>query len=45
MRSPSSLSTSLTQQCGGPIEQIRVGDIAWCSPGVEHWDGAAPPPP
>ncbi|BEL03769.1 hypothetical protein Q0Z83_019600 [Actinoplanes sichuanensis] len=34
--------TGLTQQWGGPIEQIRPGDVIWCPPGVKHWHGAAP---
>src|SRR3954452_17101918 len=30
-------------QCaGGPIEEIRPGDIVWFPPGVKHWHGAAP---
>jgi quercetin dioxygenase-like cupin family protein len=31
-----------TQQWGGPIEEIRAGDVVWCPPGVKHWHGAAP---
>jgi quercetin dioxygenase-like cupin family protein len=30
------------QREGGPIEQIRAGDIVWFSPGEKHWHGAAP---
>lgn len=30
-------------QCaGGPVEQIRPGDVVWISPGEKHWHGAAP---
>lgn len=30
-------------QCwGGPIEEIRPGDIVWFPPGEKHWHGAAP---
>ncbi len=30
-------------QCeGGPVEEIRPGDIVWFPPGVKHWHGAAP---
>ena len=30
-------------QCwGGPIEEIRPGDVVWFSPGEKHWHGAAP---
>ncbi|MEY2832601.1 MAG: hypothetical protein RLZZ574_1859 [Cyanobacteriota bacterium] len=31
-----------TQQWGGSIEEIRVGDVVWCPPGVKHWHGASP---
>ncbi|HWI25591.1 MAG TPA: cupin domain-containing protein [Stellaceae bacterium] len=31
-----------TQVWGGPVEQIRPGDVIWCPPGVKHWHGAAP---
>jgi quercetin dioxygenase-like cupin family protein len=28
-------------QCsGGPVEEIRPGDVVWIPPGVEHWHGA-----
>lgn len=27
---------------GGPIEEIRPGDVVWFPPGVKHWHGAAP---
>jgi len=27
---------------GGPIEEIRPGDVVWCAPGEKHWHGAAP---
>jgi quercetin dioxygenase-like cupin family protein len=27
---------------GGPIEEIRPGDIVWCAPGEKHWHGASP---
>jgi quercetin dioxygenase-like cupin family protein len=30
------------QREGGPIEDIRAGDIVWFSPGEKHWHGAAP---
>lgn len=30
-------------QCwGGPIEEIRAGDVVWFPPGEKHWHGAAP---
>jgi|SRR5579859_21881 len=27
---------------GGPIEEIRPGDVVWIAPGEKHWHGAAP---
>ena len=27
---------------GGPIEEIRPGDVVWFPPGLKHWHGAAP---
>ena len=30
----------LAQRWGGPIEQIRPGDVAWFPPGEKHWHGA-----
>jgi len=34
-----------TQEWGGPITEIRAGDVVWCPPGVKHWHGAAPDSP
>src|SRR5436190_23893928 len=31
-----------TQCWGGPVEEIRPGDVLWCPPGVKHWHGASP---
>jgi len=28
------------QREGGPVEQIRPGDVVWCSPCEKHWHGA-----
>lgn len=28
------------QREGGPIEEIRSGDIVWFAPGEKHWHGA-----
>jgi len=28
------------QQWGGPIEEIRPGDVVWIAPGEKHWHGA-----
>jgi len=30
------------QRWGGPIEDIRPGDIVWFAPGEKHWHGASP---
>ena len=30
------------QRWGGPIEEIRPGDVVWFSPGEKHWHGATP---
>lgn len=30
------------QRDGGPVEEIRPGDIVWFAPGERHWHGAAP---
>lgn len=32
----------LVQREGGPIEEIRPGDIVWFEPGEKHWHGASP---
>ena len=32
----------LIQSLGGPIEEIRPGDVIWCPPGEKHWHGATP---
>ena len=32
----------LVQRDGGPIEEVRPGDVVWFSPGEKHWHGAAP---
>jgi len=31
-----------TQGWGGPVEEIRPGDVVWIPPGEKHWHGAAP---
>ncbi|TPQ37072.1 (R)-mandelonitrile lyase [Cupriavidus pinatubonensis] len=28
------------QRDGGPVEEIRPGDIVWIGPGEKHWHGA-----
>lgn len=30
------------QRWGGPIEEIRPGDVVWFAPGEKHWHGAKP---
>ena len=34
--------TGRAQRDGGPVEEIRAGDIIWFEPGEKHWHGAAP---
>jgi quercetin dioxygenase-like cupin family protein len=29
-----------TQSWGGPVEEIRPGDVIWFAPGEKHWHGA-----
>jgi hypothetical protein len=33
---------SWVQRDGGPIEEIRPGDVVWFLPGEKHWHGATP---
>ena len=30
------------QREGGPVEEIRPGDVIWFAPGEKHWHGATP---
>src|SRR5215468_10918522 len=30
------------QTWGGPIREIRPGDVVWIPPGEKHWHGASP---
>ena len=30
------------QRWGGPIEEIRPGDVVWIPPSEKHWHGAGP---
>lgn len=32
----------LAQRDGGPIEEIRPGDVVWFEPNEKHWHGASP---
>ena len=34
--------SGVVQREGGPIEEIRPGDIVWFAPGEKHWHGASP---
>jgi len=29
-------------RAGGPVEEIRPGDVVWFPPGEKHWHGATP---
>lgn len=30
------------QRAGGPIEELRPGDVVWFTPNEKHWHGATP---
>ena len=30
------------QRDGGPIQEVRPGDVVWFPPGLKHWHGATP---
>ena len=30
------------QSDGGPVREVRAGDVVWFPPGEKHWHGAAP---
>jgi quercetin dioxygenase-like cupin family protein len=32
----------LAQRDGGPVKEIRPGDVVWFAPGEKHWHGASP---
>ncbi len=34
--------TGWIQQWGGPVEEIRKGDVVWIPAGTKHWHGATP---
>lgn len=34
--------SGLVQRWGGPIEEVRTGDVIWFPPGEKHWHGATP---
>jgi quercetin dioxygenase-like cupin family protein len=31
----------LVQSWGGPVREIRAGDVVWFEPGEKHWHGAS----
>lgn len=33
---------SLVARRGGPVQEIRPGDVVFIEPGEEHWHGATP---
>ena len=34
--------TGRVQRWGGPVDEIKQGDVVWIPPGQKHWHGAAP---
>ncbi len=32
----------LVQREGGPVEEVRPGDVVWFEPSEKHWHGASP---
>jgi quercetin dioxygenase-like cupin family protein len=30
------------QSKGGPVRELRPGDVVWIPPGEKHWHGASP---
>jgi quercetin dioxygenase-like cupin family protein len=34
--------TGRVQKWGGPVEEIRPGDVVWFEPNEKHWHGASP---
>ena len=30
------------QRAGGPVEEMKPGDVVWIAPGEKHWHGAGP---
>ena len=36
----SAIGLGWVQREGGPIEEIRPGDVVWFEPGEKHWHGA-----
>ena len=36
------MGMGLAQRHGGPVEEIRPGDVVWFEPNEKHWHGASP---
>jgi quercetin dioxygenase-like cupin family protein len=36
------VTTGRVQRWGGPIEEMRPGDVVWIPPTEKHWHGATP---
>ena len=36
------LGVGWVQKEGGPVEEIRPGDVVWFAPNEKHWHGASP---
>ena len=36
------LVVTAAEAAGGPVEEIRPGDVVWFAPGERHWHGASP---
>ena len=34
--------SGLTGTWDGRVEEIKAGDVVWCSPDIKHWHGASP---
>ncbi|MBS3652280.1 cupin domain-containing protein [Pseudaminobacter sp. 19-2017] len=36
------VTSGRVQREGGPVEEVRPGDVVWFEPGEKHWHGASP---
>jgi quercetin dioxygenase-like cupin family protein len=34
--------TGRVQEWGGPLREVKAGDVVWFGPDVKHWHGASP---
>ena len=41
-RSTSSPGVGRVQSAGGPVREVRAGDVVWFPPNEKHWHGAGP---